>query len=258
MTATLTAAAQNTAWPARVLLTASSLGNGFFTINRIVGGVRTPVRGAEDVYVYPVTSFVVVDAEMPFGVPVSYEVVFMGAIEDTDGPLTITLAGGNVALTDAITGLSAEVQIGAIDDLVYDSGAAVYVTDGENRLISSPLPGPLTTVEYFCLNLTARDNLLTLLTSTTNSIYQQRGPAPGYDADAYYGVLSVRQRRFSQDGSDERRIVAVQVAEVSGWPQGLEARGFTLQDVADAYTGLTLADLEADYATLLALAQGEF
>jgi hypothetical protein len=38
----------------------------------------------------------------------------------------------------------------------------------------------------------------------------------------------------------------------------LLSRGYTLQDVADAYTGLTLADLAGDYATLLLLAQGDF
>lgn len=258
MTATLTMAVQTGAWPPRVLLTAAALGNGFFTINRIVGGVRTPVRGAEDTYVWPTTTYVVVDAELPFGVPVSYEVVFMGAIEDTDGPATVTLPGGNVALTDAITGLSAEVQIGAVDELSRDAGAAVYVTDGENRVIAGPLPGHETTVEYLCLNLTARDGLLQLLANTTNGIYLQRGPALTYDADAYYGVLSVRERRFSQDGTDPRRIVAVSVAQVTGWPTGLEARGYTLQDLADAYTGLTLADVDADFATLLAVAQAEF
>lgn len=258
MTATLSLSVQSGVWPPRVLLTAGSLGNGFFTINRVVGGVRTAVRGAEDVYIYPTTDYVVVDAELPFGIPVSYEVVFMGAIEATAGPTTVTLPGGNVALTDAISGLAAEVQIGAIDDLAYDAGAAVYVTDGENRIISSPLPGAQTTVEYFCINLTARDNLLELLRNATNSIYLQRGPSPDYDADAYYGVLGARSRRFSQDGSDPRRIVAVSVAEVSGWPQGLEARGYTLQDLADAYTGLTLADVDGDFLTLLALAQAEF
>lgn len=258
MTATLDLAVQAGVWPPRVLLTAGSLGNAFFTINRVVGAVRTAVRGAEDEYIYPTTDFVVVDAEAPFGVPVSYEIVVLGSVDDTAGPTTITLPGGNVALTDALTGVSAEVQIGAVDDLTYESGAAVYVTDGENRVISTPLPGALTTVEYFCINLTARDNLLDLLRYTSNAVYLQRGPSPDYDADAYYAVLSARSRRFSQDGSDPRRIVAVQVAEVSGWPQGLKARGYTLQDLADAYTGLTLQDLADDYATLLAIAQAEF
>jgi hypothetical protein len=46
------------------------------------------------------------------------------------------------------------------------------------------------------------------------------------------------------------------VAEAEPWPDTLEAAGFTLQDVANNYT--TLADLAADFATLLAIAQYDF
>lgn len=257
MAGSLTVLAQ-TAWPTRVQVSATGLGNAFFTINRVVGGARTPVRGAYDQYIYPATAKVVIDAEVPFGVPVTYELVEGGAIVDTEGPVTYTLAGGNVALTDAITGLSAEVQIGAIDELDADTASAVYNIDGVNRVVSSKISQPGTTVEYFTATLTARDDLRALLAGCQNGTYQQRGPAATYDAEAYYAVLRSRERRFSQDGTDERRITAVQVVETQPWPSGMEARGFTLQDIADAYTGLTLADLAADYATLLALAQGDF
>jgi hypothetical protein len=254
---TLTAITQ-TAWPTRVQLTASGLGNAFWTINRVVGGARTPVRGADDQYIYPATAAVVIDAELPFGVPVTYELIEAGATVDTEGPTTYTLAGGNVALTDAVNGLSAEVAIGAIDELDADTSSAVYNIDGINRVVSSKISQPGTTVEYFTATLTARDNLRALLAGCQDGTYQQRAPSPAYDADAYYAVLRSRERRFSQDGTDERRITAVQVAETTTWPSGMEARGFTLQDIADAYTGLTLAAIAADYATLLAVAQGDY
>lgn len=249
---------EHAVWPPRHLITATGLSNATFTINRVVGSARTPVRAALDQYIWPTTAFVVVDAEMPFAVPFTYELIENGTITDTAGPYTITLSGGNVALTDAITGLAAEVQIGAIDDLTQDTNAAIYNTDGLNRVVASPLGQPQVVIEYLTTTITARDNLRDLLSGATAGIYMQRGPDPVYDADAYYAILSARERRFSQDGSDPRRVTAVTVAEVDGWPTSLEAAGYTYQDLADAYAGLDYADVAADYATYLALSQGEF
>lgn len=257
MPGSLTLITQN-AWPPRVQVSATGLGNAFFTINRIVGGARTPVRGANDEYIFPATAHVVIDDELPFGIPVSYELVEGGTVVDTEGPNTYTLTGGNVALTDAITGLAAEVQIGAIDELDSDTSSQVFRIDGINRVVSSKISQHTTTIEYLTTTLTARDDLRALLAGCQNGTFQQRGPDPDYDCDAYYAVLRSRERRFSQDGTDPRRITAVQVAQTVAWPSVMEARGFTLQDVADAYTGLTLADYAADYATLLAAAQGDY
>jgi hypothetical protein len=246
-------------WPPRKLITATGLVNGFFTIYRVVGGARTALRGADDIIVWPATVHLVVDAEMPFGVPFTYELVEGSTTSDTDGPTTVSLPGGQVALSDAINGLSAEVAIGAIDALSASTRATVYVTDGINRVVGSPIGQPQTTVEYLTLTLTARDNLTALLADCTAGIYLQRGPAPVYDVDTYLAVLGSAERRFSQDGSDERRITAVQVAYVpSGWPTGLEATGYTYADLAAYYAGQTYADVAADYATYLALAQGDF
>lgn len=257
MTGTLTVADQ-AVWPTRKLITVTGLTNATFTIDRVAGGVRTPVRAAADQYIWPATAFVVVDAEFPFAVPFTYELTEGGTVVDTDGPYTVTLTGGNVALTDAITGLAAEVQIGTIDDEVHDANATIYNIDGANRVVGSPLGQAQTVVEYLTTTLTARDDLWTLLRGATSNIYLQRGPDPVYAADAYYAIVSARQRRFSQDGTDPRRITSVTVAEVSGWPSGLEASGFTYADVAAAYTGLTYADWAGDYATYLAAAQGDY
>ena len=70
-------------------------------------------------------------------------------------------------------------------------------------------------------------------------------------------MLGVRERRFSQDGSDPRRLIIVQAAETEAWPLILEAQTYTYQDLEDVYAGLTYAQLEADYATYLDLAQAE-
>jgi hypothetical protein len=245
-------------WPARHLITVTGLGDTTFTINRIVGGARTPVRAALDVYIYPTTSYVVVDAEAPFGVPMTYELVEDGVAGDTDGPHTLTLVGGNAAITDAITGLAAEVQVGAVDALERDANASVYNVDGINRVVSSLLGQAQTTLEVLTTTVAARDQLRAVLAGCTSGVIQLRGPDPAYDADAYYAVLSTAERRYSQDGTDPRRITAVRVAETTGWPTGLEAAGYTYADVAAAYAGLTYADLATDFATYLDLARGDF
>ncbi len=254
---TLTVTAQNV-WPPRKQLTAAALtGASFVTINRIVGGARTPVRGADDVFV-GTTTLIVVDAELPFGVPVSYELIEAGVTTDTEAAGTTALPGGTVALTDAITALAAEVVVFAHDPLSRDTGAAVYNVDGRNYVVADPLSQWQGTWEYFTDTITALDDLTTLLEQATAGIIQQRQPGGYPGVDWYLSAQQVDTRRFSQDGSDPRRITAVRWAQCSGWPTTIEARGFNLQDVADAYTGQTLADLSADYATLLLLAQGDF
>ncbi len=255
---TLTVTAQVGVWPPRKQLTAAALtGSSFVTINRIVGGQRTPVRGANDVFV-GTSTLIVIDAELPFGLPVSYELIEADVVTDTESAGTTSLPGGKVALTDAITGLAAEVVVLAHDPLTRTTGAAVYNVDGKNYVVADPLSQWEATWEYYTETTTALNDLTTLLEQATAGIIQQRQPG-GYDGvDWYVSPQQVNTRRFSQDGSDERRVTAVQWAQCSGWPLEIEARGYNLQDVADAYTGQTLADLSADYATLLLLAQGDF
>lgn len=257
MTGTLTVTTQDV-WPPRNLLSVTGLGNVVFSINRVVGGVTTAVRAADSVYVYPTTGYVVVDAELPFGVPVTYQLVESDVVTDTDGPVTYTLAGGNAAITDAIAGLAAEVQVGTVDDLESDANATVYNVDGLNRVVASVLGQHRTVLELLTTTITARDQLRDVLANCTSGVFQLRGPAPDYDVDAYYAVLSSRERRFSADGTDPRRITAVTCAKTTGWPPSFAASGYTYADVAAAYTGLTYAALSLDFATYLDLARGDF
>jgi hypothetical protein len=258
MVAAITATDVLTVWPPRKEITLTGLdGSESVTINRIVGGARTPLRGYEDRFV-GTTTRVLTDAESPFGLPVTYELLLSGTAVDTDGPATLTLTGGNVALTDAISGLSSEVVILAHDDLVADAEATVFGIDGRNYVVGDPLGQEVGLWEFYTETTTAKTNLDALLRLCTSNILQMRQPG-GYDGvDGYYSPLTMSTRRFSQDGSDQRRITAVRLAATSAWPDVLETRGFTLQDVADAYAGQTLTDLAGDYATLLLLAQGDF
>lgn len=245
-------------WPARVLVSATGLNVGdAVELYRVAGGVRTLVRaGADDSITDP--SFLRLDAELPFGVPVHYVLVVDGRDLATSATATYTLTGGKVAISDAITGEAVETVILAWDERNYTRRSSVFPINGVNIVVSDPMPGFESDLELFTEVTSVGEQLVALLRDATQGIVQIRQPG-GYDGvDCHVGVLGVRERRFSQDGSDERRRWVCSVAQVSGWAVELEASGYTLQDIADVYTGLTLDDLSDDFATLLAIAQAEF
>lgn len=233
MAVAITATEQDS-WPPRVLVSVTGLtvGDGI-AVYRVVGGERTPVRAGESIAVD--TSFLRIDAELPFGQPVSYLAVVNDDDEYATGPVTYVLPGGKVAITDAISGDSAEVVILAWDGKAYQRQASVFRVGGRNVVVSGELGMFEGTVELYTETTSARDAVMSLAGSATEGVVQVRQPG-GYDGvDSYLAVLGVNDRRWSQDGSDQRRVISVDVAEVEGWAPALEARGYTLQDIADAY-----------------------
>ncbi len=243
-------------WPPRNLITVSGLtGSETVQVYRVVAGSRTLLRSGYDMG--GDTAFLVLDAELPFGVPVSY----VAKVDATEYPAaggTYVLAGGKVALTDAITGTAAEVVITAWPAKRYERDASSFrASNGRTIVVSGP-PGQYTsTIELFVETTSSVSNLKALLDNATGNIIQIRQPG-GYDGvDSYVSVLQYEERRWSQDGSDQRRLFSLQVAEVDAWDFSLVARGYTYQDLADVYTGLTYADLAVDYGTYLTLAQAE-
>lgn len=252
----ITATTQDT-WPPRVLVSVTGLtvGDGI-EVYRAVAGRRTLVRAGTATTAD--TSFLRTDAELPFGQPVSYVAVINDTTEYATGPVTYALPGGRVAVSDAISGDAAETVILAWPERTRDRDSTVFRVGGRTVVVSGPMGQPTGDIELFTSTTAAYDDLMALFSSATEGVVQIRQPG-GYDGvDSYLAVLAATERRWSQDGSDPRRIVVVQAAEVEGWAPALENRGTTLQDIADAYNVLTLADLAADYPTLLALAQGEF
>ncbi|SCF06632.1 hypothetical protein [Micromonospora mirobrigensis] len=253
----LSAVAQDV-WPTRVLvsLTGITVGSSV-ALYRVVGGERTLVRAGIGSTVTD-KSFLRVDAELPFGEPVSYVAVVNGTTEYTTAPVTYALDGGKVAVTDAITGNAAEVVITAWDEKSYERQSSVFKVGGRNVVVSGDIGMFEGDIELLTETDSARENLTELLTNATEGAVQIRQPGGYAGVDSYAVVTRVAERRFSQDGSDQRRYFTLSVAEVESWAPAMEARGFTLQDIANAYTGLVLADIAADYATLLDIAQGDF
>jgi hypothetical protein len=253
--AAITAVAQDV-YPPRVLISVTNLIIGdAVTVYRVVGGVRTALRAGSTASTADV-AFLVIDAELPFGVPVSYVAVVSGA-EYATSPVTYTLPGGKVALSDAITGEAAEAVIMAWPEKAYTRPSTTFKVGGRNVVVSGDLGQFEGTIELYVETTSSRDNLAQLLTNATEATVQIRQPG-GYDGvDSYVAVIGVTERRFSQDGSDQRRILAVQAVEVEGWAPALQAAGFSYADLEAAYTGLTYADLAGDYTTYLDLAQAD-
>jgi hypothetical protein len=251
----IAATAQDT-YPTRVLVSVTDLTIGDdVAVYRVVSGERTAVRaGSSDAVTDP--SFLVVDAELPFGVPVSYLAVVEG-VEITTAAVTYTLAGGKVAVTDAITGLAAEVVILAAPERAYDPRSTTFRVGGRNLAVIGATAGFTGSIELYVETTSSRENLLELLAGATEGVVQIRQPGAYDGVDCHVAVLGVTERRWSQDGTDQRRVVALEVLEVEPWADTLAAATYTYADLEALYTGLTYANLAAGYATYLALAQAE-
>jgi hypothetical protein len=247
-------------FPPRTQITVSGLTPGDdVAVYRSVAGQRTLLRAGSATSVTD-PAFLVVDGELPFGVPVSYVAVVNDSAEYANGASTYTLPGGKVALSDAVTGLSAESVIKAWDEKAYDRQASVFKVGGRNVVVSGELGMFTASIEFYFEAYTSGQNFKALMANATEGVFQIRVPAPQYlGVDCYVAVLAARERRFSQDGSDERRTWVVDVAEVEAWASELEAVGFTYQDVEDYYApNGTYADAAAEFATYLAAEQGDY
>ena len=173
-------------------------------------------------------------------------------------PGTYTLPGGKVVLSDAINGLAAEVTILAWPSKTYGRRMSRFEVGGRNVVVTGELGQFSGPIELFTETTSARDNVFALARDAVDGIVQVRQPG-GYDGiDSYVVIGPPEERRWSQDGEDERRIIAFEAIETESWNPLREARGYTYADLANAYTGLDYDDLGDDYATYLALRQGEF
>lgn len=256
---TITATVQTGSWPPRVLVTVTGGATGAnpLTIWRDVGGTRTAVRGTP-IEAPTDTSTVLTDAEAPFGVAATY-VLDQLDVETSSSPVTVTLTRGRVALTDAITGQAAEVDIVTVSDLTTPIRAAQLLTSTRVVVVHDARASTRTlSLEVLARTETEAVAVRDLLDGATSSIVQVRGPSqttyPG--VDRYLTVTGQVERRLTPSTATPVRLFALDCVEVTapGWDPDLEARGYTLDDIASAYSGLTLADLAGDFATLLAVA----
>jgi hypothetical protein len=248
-------------WPVRVALAVTGLTAGNqVTVYRVANGVRAAVRGADHVTVSG-TTLAVTDAELPFGLPVTWTVTVNGSDVVSTTPTTYDLVGGLVALTDAITGLAAEVVIGAWPTKRRERRASSFaLTDTSGSaytVVVSGAAGLFTgQLELATTSDSAASALETLLEQATGAVVQLRVPdASTYRRfDCYIAVLAWEEVLWSQDGNDIKRRWVLDVTQVRGWASSLEATAWTYDDLADAYTGSTYATLAGDFASYVDLA----
>jgi hypothetical protein len=244
-------------YPPRVLVSVTGLDGEVIFVYRVVAGVRTEIRGGFGVAADP--AFLALDAELPFGVPVHY-VVTVNGTEYSTVSATYDLPDGpqqsKPAFSDAITGQAAEAIIMSWPDKDYGRDSAVLrLASGANAVVQGPVGQFTSTLTLVTETLSSRNNLETLLHNATGGTIQVRQGGAYSGVDCYLNVLSFKLSRFSQDGTDERRIFVMEVAEVERWAYGLLTRGYTYADLDALYpAGTTYADLAADYATYLDLA----
>lgn len=256
--ASLTAVAQSS-WPPRVLVTLATIAAGdVVAVYRVVDGQRTAVRAGSGTATD--AAWVVTDAEIPFGVPVHYEADVNNQVTYTSTTASYALPGGKNAVTDAISGLAAEVVIQDWPTKRRERRAGVFQTrDGRNVVVSGALAQFTSQVTLYTETTSSAVQLETVLAEATEGVVQIRQGTGALDVDHYVSVLSVEKTRFDQfDGLDQRRLWVLDVVETEAWASALAARGFTYGDMTLAYTGLTYANVLADYPTYLALRQGDF
>lgn len=247
-------------WPPRVLISVTGLVIGLDVVRvvRDVAGVETNVRAGR-IDTATDTSFLVLDAELPFGVPVTYKAIVNESARYEAATDTYTLVGGKVALSDAITGLAVETTIMAWESKGRSRRSSVFQVAGRNIAVLGDRGQFAGDITFYFDTETARTQFEELLGNATEGVIQVRQPGGYSGVDCFIAVTSDNEIRFSQDGSDERREWTVSAVEVDGWAPELEAAGFTLADIYAFYGASgTLADLAADYATLLEIAQADW
>jgi hypothetical protein len=246
-------------YPNRVLVSVTGLDVGrLVSVSRVPAGstTRTAVRGGNAITVTSDT-LVLIDAEAPFGVLLTYILT----IDQVDYALaTVTLSLTKAALSDAISGDAAEVVVLAWPEKRTERTASVFAVGGRNIVVSGQASGFTGTIDLFVETDDSKNNVLNLLRGATSGIVQLRSDqsVTSDGVDCYIVAQSWAEQRYSQDGSDERRIISMDVVETTTWGPTLESSTFTLADIALAYPGGILQDIADDYATLLELGLGDF
>jgi hypothetical protein len=227
------------------------------SVYRINGTDRTAVRAATAVDVTSLSALLRVDAEQPFGVPVSY-----GAdLTDVNGTVWSITTSGVITSTvtadvvsDAVAGVGAAVTIESLPEMTRDRGATAFHVGGRLVDVSRRRSGAQATVTVRTDTEEAGDAIQQVLQGATEGVVQIRKQTSISGLDGHYAVLSDTERRHWYD---ELRWWDLETVETEAWPDTMEAQGFTLQDIANAFA--TLGDIAAAFpGTLLDIAQFDF
>ncbi|MGW9025928.1 hypothetical protein ACWGQ5_17330 [Streptomyces sp. NPDC055722] len=253
----LTASPQSVFPPRNLVAATSLLGDDFVTatLYRQVGGQLMTVRAAGGVDVTGASSLLRVDAEQPFGVPVTYA----ADLTDVNGTVwrvvsaAITSTVTSDVISDAVQGTGAAVTIQAWPDKKRDRDGTVFNVGGRLVAVTRQRSGAQATVTVRTLTDADGDDLQDVLNGATEGVLLIRKQTTMPGVDNYLAVLSDSEDRTWYNPV---RYWTLDTIETEPWPDFMEAAGFTLADVAANYS--TLADLAADFTTLLAIALFDF
>ncbi|MCI3277532.1 hypothetical protein [Streptomyces cylindrosporus] len=225
------------------------------TMYRQVGTTLTAVRAASAIDTTGVDALLRVDAEQPFGVSLNYAAQLTDVNGNTwtaySGPITSTVTGD--VISDAVRGTGAKVFIESWDDKKRTRDASVFNVGGRYVVVGRPRSAAQAQVTVSTDTDDDGDALQDVLDNATEGVILIRKQVTLAGVDGHLALLDDDERRT---WTIPFRMWDLNTAETEPWPDALEAAGFTLQDIADNYT--TLADLAADFATLLAIALFDF
>ncbi|WP_426568084.1 hypothetical protein [Streptomyces canus] len=227
------------------------------TLYRQVGTARTTLRAASAVDVTGDNDLLRVDAEQPFGVPLTYVAVLTdvhGTMwEATSSPITSTVDSD--VISDAVRGVGAAVVIQAWPDKKRSRDASVFNVGGRIVAVSRPRSGAQATVTVRTLTAEDGDALQTVLDGATEGVILIRKQTTTEGVDNHLAVVSDSEDRTWYN---QVRYWQLEAYETEPWPDSMEAAGYTLQDIADNYT--SLQDLADDFTpgTLLDIALHDF
>jgi len=227
-----------------------------WTLSRSDGLTEQPVRAAFERPLVAASSAVVRDREYPISRPFLYVLRYVDAV---DGQVTLYSNWIEPAerelprISNPITGEGVDATIVQWPDLTSDSRASVFDVDGrpEPYVITAPMSSPTSQMVLRTLDATSWRTLYALL--RRGQVIQVRASVPFVD-DAYVLPSRYVMSRMTNRAADTRRIHTLDVTQTGQPSPNIVASGTTLQDLADAYPGGTLADIAADFDFLYEIA----
>lgn len=260
-TATIAATGQ-AVFPPRVLVSVTGmLADDIVTatIYRVAAGVRSVLRGADAVDATGDDALVRVDGEQPFGVAVTYIAELtddQGTRAEIESSSVTSTVAAEYVLSDAITAVGVKVVAEAWADKRRGRDGATFNVGGRWVAVLRPRSGATSTLVVRTDTVEDGDALQSLLDGATSGVVLIRQDGTVNGVDAYLAVLDDGENR---EWWSPRRRWSLDTVEVEPWPGTLEARGFTLQDIATYYGDGTLQDIADDNpGTLLDIAQRDW
>lgn len=254
------ATSQQTVFPPRTLISVTGMASEDIvaaTIERQLGTDRTAVRAATAVDVTGDDVLLRIDAEQPFGVPVTYIATLTdvtgGQWELVSGSVTSTV--DKDVISDAVRGVGAAVRLKAPFDKARTRDAAQFNVNGRIIVVGKRRSSPSTTATVRTESEADGDALDAALADATEGVILIRARTALSRLDGYYALLDDDE---SPTWYDAYRLWTLDLVKVEAWPDVLEAAGFTLADIADNFE--TLRDLSDAFTpgTLLSIALYDF